>query len=159
MTRGPRPPAHVHPGRLALIRWVHTALWAVVELNIVYLVVAGVGLRRSGDAPGRGPTGAGSVVAAEVLVFAGNGCRCPLSALAVRAGADSGSVTDLYLPRRLAHNLPALHVPVLLLLAWLYRPGGWRSWPGASWLRDSAVSDIFCTGPPTSTVSPPWGVA
>jgi hypothetical protein len=42
-------------------------------------------------------------------VFAGNGFRCPLTELAERYGAQSGSVTDIYLPKRVAHNMPAIH--------------------------------------------------
>jgi hypothetical protein len=49
------------------------------------------------------------------LVFAGNGFRCPLTALAKRYGAESGSVTDIYLPDRFAHNIPAIHTPLLPL--------------------------------------------
>jgi hypothetical protein len=63
------------------------------------------------------------VVAGECLVFAGNGFRCPLTGLAEAAGAERGSVTDIYLPRWFARNLPAIHVPLLILLAWLH----WRN--------------------------------
>jgi hypothetical protein len=35
-------------------------------------------------------------------------------------GAKRGSVTDLYLPKWLAHNLPAIHVPLLVLAAFLH---------------------------------------
>jgi len=56
----------------------------------------------------------------ESLVFVGNRCRCPLSGLAERLGAGNGSVTDIYLPRRLAHNLPAIHVPLLMLAGYLH---------------------------------------
>lgn len=51
------------------------------------------------------------VVAGEGLVFAGNGFRCPLTALAKRYGAESGSVTDIYLPDWFAHNMPVIHAP------------------------------------------------
>jgi hypothetical protein len=55
-----------------------------------------------------------------VPVFAGNGFRCPKTGLAEDAGAASGSVTDIYLPRWFAGNLPALHVPLLILIVGLH---------------------------------------
>ena len=55
------------------------------------------------------------------LVCAADGFRCPLTGLAERAGATSGSVTDLYLPHWFAANLPAIHLPVLALIGWLHR--------------------------------------
>jgi len=63
---------------------------------------------------------AGAVVAAETLVFAGNGFRCPLTELAERYGAQSGSVTDIYLPKWFAHNMPAIHTPLLALMTYLH---------------------------------------
>jgi hypothetical protein len=63
---------------------------------------------------------AGAIVAGETLVFAGNGCRCPLTQLAERYGAQSGSVTDIYLPKWFAHNMPAIHTPLLVLMAYLH---------------------------------------
>ncbi|MGH3265852.1 MAG: hypothetical protein ACRDNS_28100, partial [Trebonia sp.] len=55
------------------------------------------------------------------LLFAANGFRCPLTDIAERLGADHGSVTDTYLRGRLAHNLPAIHAPILLMAAYLHR--------------------------------------
>jgi len=63
---------------------------------------------------------ASGVVASEALIFAANGFRCPLAQVAERVGAERGSVTDLYLPRWLAHNLPAIHVPLILLAGHLH---------------------------------------
>ncbi len=72
---------------------------------------------------GCGSTDAGiaaAVVAGESLVFAGNGFRCPLTEVAERYGAEKGSVTDIYLPKWFAHNLPAIHTPLLVLMAYLH---------------------------------------
>jgi hypothetical protein len=105
----------VHAGRLAMIRGVHTAAWFSIESCVGYLLWAG--------ATGRSDRRAGAaaaVVAGECLVFAADGFRCPLTGLAERAGATSGSVTDIYLPAWLARNLPAIHVPVLVLIGWLH---------------------------------------
>ncbi len=107
------PPARPH--RLVLIRAVHTAAWAAIEFCVGYLLWSG--------ARGRSDRRAGvaaAVVAGECLVFAANGFRCPLTDLAERAGAASGSVTDIYLPRWFARNLPVLHVPLLVLIGALH---------------------------------------
>ena len=58
--------------------------------------------------------------AAESLIFVGNGCSCPLTSAAERLGVEQGSVTDIYLPRWLAHNLPAIHVPLICLAIFLH---------------------------------------
>jgi hypothetical protein len=107
----------VHARRLALIRGVHTAAWFSVESCVGYLLWAGATGRSDGRAGA-----AAAVVAGECLVFAANGFRCPLTGLAERAGASSGSVTDIYLPAWFARSLPAIHVPLLVLIGWLH---GW----------------------------------
>jgi hypothetical protein len=103
------------PTAVAAIKAVHTLAWLSIELCVVYVLVAGLAGRtdkRVGIAA--------SVVAAETLIFAGNGFRCPLTGLAKRYGAESGSVTDIYLPKWFAHNLPAIHTPLLALMAYLH---------------------------------------
>ena len=97
------------------IKVFHTLVWLSIESCVVYVLYEGFAGRT-----GRRAGVAGAVVAGEVLVFAANGFRCPLTDLAERHGADSGSVTELYLPRWFAHNMPAIHVPVLILTAYLH---------------------------------------
>jgi hypothetical protein len=63
---------------------------------------------------------AAAVITGECLVFAADGSRCPMTGLAERAGATSGSVTDIYLPRWFARNLPGTHLPLLVLIGWLH---------------------------------------
>jgi len=111
-----RSPAQPRPRRLAAIKAVHTAAWASIECCVGYLVWSGA--RGRSD---RRAAAAAAVVAGECLVFAANGFRCPLTRLAEGAGASSGSVTDIYLPRWFARNLPVIHVPVLALIGWLHR--------------------------------------
>jgi hypothetical protein len=101
--------------RLTLIRGVHTAAWFSIESCVGYLLWSGA----TGRSDRRAATAA-AVVAGECLVFAANGFRCPLTALAEAAGATSGSVTDIYLPKWFARNLPAIHVPLLVLICWLH---------------------------------------
>lgn len=111
------PAADVTRGRiLSLIAGAHTLIWLSIESCVIYLLWAG----RTGRS-GRGTAVAGAVVAAEGLVFAANGFRCPLTDLAEAQGADHASVTDLYLPASFARVLPAVHVPILILIAVLHR--------------------------------------
>ena len=105
----------VRARRLVLIRGVHTAAWFSIESCVGYLLWAGATGRID-----RRAGAAAAVVAGECLVFAADGFRCPLTGLAERAGATSGSVTDIYLPAWFARNLPAIHVPLLVLIGWLH---------------------------------------
>ena len=110
-----------------LIRVVHTAAWLSIESCVGYLLWSGATGRSD-----RRAAAATGVVAAECLVFAANGFHCPLTRLAEAAGAASGSVTDIYLPTWFARNLPAIHVPLLVLIGWLHgrtlrrRRAAWR---------------------------------
>ena len=97
------------------IKVMHTIDWLAVELAFGYLLYAGLA-RRSGW-PTR--TAAG-IVASEVAIFTANRLRCPLTELAEHLGADRGSVTDIYLPQRLARNLPVIHLPLIVLVAGLH---------------------------------------
>ena len=63
---------------------------------------------------------AAGVVAGESLIFVANSCRCPLTQLAERLGAERGSVTDIYLPHWFAHNLLAIHVPLIAFACYLH---------------------------------------
>jgi hypothetical protein len=107
-------PLQVPARRLALIRGVHTAAWFPIESCVGYLLSAGATGRSDRRA-------AAAVVAGECMVFAADWFRCLLTWLAERAGAASGSVTDIHLPTRFARKLPAIHVPLLLVIGWLHR--------------------------------------
>ncbi|UWX85618.1 hypothetical protein [Arthrobacter sp. zg-Y1110] len=85
---------------------------------MVYVLYSGV--RKRSD---RRAGIAAAVVAVESLIFAGNGFRCPLTAVARDLGDSTGSVTDIYLPRWLARNLPAIHVPLIIIAVVLH----WRN--------------------------------
>jgi hypothetical protein len=106
-------PPPVRPVRLALIRGLHTAAWAAIEACVGYLLWSGLAGRSD-----RRAAVAAAVVAGECLVFAADGFRCPLTGMAEAAGATSGSVTDIYLPGWFARNLPAIHLPLLAIIAW-----------------------------------------
>jgi len=108
------------PQRLAAIRAVHTAIYLVNAVAILMIDYAGVTGRS-------GPwlTVALVLAAFEVVVFVGSGMKCPLTAVAVRYGADHGAIFDTFLPERLTRNTlrifgPLLGLGVVLLAArWL----------------------------------------
>ncbi|MGB0091135.1 MAG: SRPBCC family protein [Solirubrobacteraceae bacterium] len=102
-------------GTLAAVKLVHTLAWFSIESCMVYVLWAGF----RGQSDRRAAIAAG-VVAGESLIFAANGFRCPLTQVAERVGAERGSVTDIYLPRWFARNLPAIHVPLILLAVYLH---------------------------------------
>ena len=106
-----------HPESAALraVKAVHTLAWVSIESCVVYVLYAGF----VGRSDRRVAIAAG-VVAGEILIFAVNGFRCPLTGVAERLGAEHGSVTDIYLPKWFAHNLPAIHVPVVGLAVALH---------------------------------------
>jgi hypothetical protein len=112
---------------LATIKAVHTAAWFSIESCMLYVLYSGF----RGQSDRRAAIAAG-VVAAETLVFAGNGFRCPLTDVAEHLGAEQASVTDIYLPRWFARNLPAIHVPLILLAALLHGKNIRRAWRGNS---------------------------
>jgi hypothetical protein len=104
-----------HDAAITTIKAVHTLAWFSIESCMVYLLYAGFAGRTD-----RRAAIAAVVVAGESLIFAANGFRCPLTELAEHLGADRGSVTDIYLPGWFAHNLPAIHTPLLFLAAFLH---------------------------------------
>ena len=101
--------------RLVVVKTLHTMIWLTIESCMAYVLVSGI--RRRSD---RRAAAAAGVVAAECVVFIGNGLRCPLTDLAASLGAEHGSVTDLYLPRSIAHSLQAIHIPIVAIAAALH---------------------------------------
>ena len=108
------------PGRgsraaLVAVKVTHTLAWFSIESCMLYVLFAGVARRSD-----RRAALAGAVVAGESLIFAANGFRCPLTDVAEHLGPERGSVTDIYLPRWFAHNLPVLHVPLVVVAGYLH---------------------------------------
>ena len=99
---------------LILVKAVHTLAWFSIESCMAYVLYAGAA--RCTD---RRAALAGAVVAGESLIFAANRFRCPLTQFAENLGAKDGSVTGIWLPRWLARNLPAIHVPLLAVAVYL----------------------------------------
>lgn len=124
-----------HPGAvLVAIKVIHTLAWFSIESCMVYLLSAGFAKRSD-----RRAAVAAAVVGGESLIFAANGFRCPLTQLADSLGAERGSVIDIYLPGWFAHNLPAIHAPLLVLAACLHGRNLWQQ-------RSGDWSLVLCKG-------------
>jgi hypothetical protein len=85
--------------RLALVRGVHTLVYGVMAVSTFVLVYAGL----------TGSQGwwlwvALVLLGVETVVFAGNRMKCPLTALAVRYGAEKGYAFDTFLPDRVTQH-------------------------------------------------------
>jgi len=99
---------HRSPDQLALtaIKVLHWLIFLLVETSIQSVINDELSV--SGN---RGTAVAGGIVAAEILIIASCGFRCPLTSVTERLSAGRGSVTDISLP----------HVPLLALAVWLHR--------------------------------------
>jgi hypothetical protein len=102
--------------KLLIVKSLHTAIWFTVESALLYVLFSGFRGRTD-----RATKIAAGVVAMEIGVFLGNGARCPLTNVAESLGAESGSVTDIYLPDWFARNLPVIHIPLVLSAVYLHR--------------------------------------
>ena len=80
---------------LTLIRAIHTTIYLVMAASTFVLVYAGLS-----GAHGLWLWVALALLGLETVVYVGNGMRCPLTALAVRYGAETGYVFDTFLPER-----------------------------------------------------------
>lgn len=105
---------------LMLIRTVHTLIYLVMAVATFVLVYAGIT-----GASGAWLWTALVLLGIEVVVYVGNGMRCPLTALAVRYGAETGYVFDTFLPERATRytfnffgSVMAVGL-VLLILRWV----------------------------------------
>jgi hypothetical protein len=80
---------------LRCVRWAHTIIYLVMVAAIAVLLYAGLS----------GHTGVWlwvslALLTVETIVFLGNGMKCPLTALAVRYGAEKGHAFDTLLPEK-----------------------------------------------------------
>lgn len=104
---------------LLLVRWIHTIIYLVMVAAIGVLLHAGI----TGHA-GLWLWISLALLAVESIVFFGNRMRCPLTALAVRYGADKGHAFDTLLPERVTRytfrffgTLTVLGL-ILMILRW-----------------------------------------
>ncbi|MCO5275484.1 MAG: hypothetical protein M9900_11275 [Flavobacteriales bacterium] len=104
-------------GKLAWIKVVHTAIWAVLSTVIFYLLYAVI----TGRLDQWFWWGLG-LVGIEVLTLLAFGMSCPLTVLARRLSGSQRANFDIYLPEWLArHNktiCSAILFVVLVGMAW-----------------------------------------
>ena len=116
----PRPPGGLPASRTAAfaVKLVHSAIFLGVAASVAHVFYAGITGRNS-----RLTRIALSLALGESLVFAANGFNCPLRTLAEELGAESGQVTDIFLPRWFADRIPWIFTPPLIVgvLAMLWR--------------------------------------
>ncbi len=97
-------------GLLFSIRAVHSAVFLTMLSAIGWLLATGLAGRRD-----RSVVVAGSLVAAESVVFLANDGVCPLTPLAERFGAERGGVSDMFLPRSVAETIPIWATSLVVL--------------------------------------------
>ncbi|MGF1472295.1 MAG: hypothetical protein ACFB50_11215 [Rubrobacteraceae bacterium] len=92
------------------VKLVHLVIFLGIAASIVHVFYAGV--------TGRSSRWAGislAVALGESAIFAGNGWRCPLTKVAEDFGAESGQVTDIFLPKWFADRIPQIFSPLLVI--------------------------------------------
>ena len=114
----------MHDRRLTLITAIHSAVFWVELASIVWLVVSGALGRRD-----RSVGVAAGLIAIEGVVWIANDRVCPLTPLAERYGAVSGSVSDIWLPDAVARTIPQWSIPLVAAGAVLHVRGWWAERP------------------------------
>ncbi len=100
---------------LVTVKALHSAIFLILQSTIAFLVISG--LRGRTD---RRAAAAAVLVGGECAIYAANHFRCPLTALAEELGAESGSVTDIFLPRWLAANIANIYGPLFAIALLLH---------------------------------------
>ena len=108
--------------RLVLIQAIHSMVFWVELTSIIWLVVTGLVGRRD-----RSVAVAAGLVAVEGVVFVANDAVCPLTPMAERLGAASGSVSDIWLPDAVARTIPYWSIPLVAAASVLHVGGAWRA--------------------------------
>jgi hypothetical protein len=94
---------------IVAIKAVHSVIFLVNSVSV--LVVFWIGL--SGH-PSRWTRPALVAALSESAVFVLNRGQCPLTGLVERLGAESGRVSDIFLPRPIADRIPIIFGPPLV---------------------------------------------
>jgi hypothetical protein len=92
------------------IKLVHSAIFLSVAASVLYVFYAGLTKRRSWMT-----NAAVGVALGESLIFVAFRFRCPLRLVAEGLGAESGQVTDIFLPRWFADRVPYFFTPPLVI--------------------------------------------
>ncbi len=111
--QGTMPTRHVIRGwrRIAifLVKAVHSLVFLGVAACVLHIFYAGVTNRKS-----PWTKRALWLALGEGAIFAAYRFRCPLRTLAESLGAESGQVTDIFLPKWLADRIPWIFTPMLV---------------------------------------------
>jgi hypothetical protein len=100
---------------VATLKTIHTVIFAAELSAILWLVVSGLVGRRD-----RTVGIAAAAVAGEAAVFLANDGVCPITPLTERMGAAHGSVSDIFLPDRVARTTPLWSTALLLVAGLLH---------------------------------------
>jgi hypothetical protein len=92
------------------VRAVHTAVYVVMAFATFVVLYGGVT-----GAHGAWLWTALALVAAESVVFVGNGFRCPSTALAARYGGGGAAASDTYFPERLTRHTFQVFGPLIVV--------------------------------------------
>ena len=105
-----RIPPRRWPLAIAAIKVLHSA--AFFSIAGLIILFAWDGLR---GRPSRRTAIAATVAIAESAVYASNNQVCPLTPLVEELGAESGTVTDIFLPEWLSVRIPPIFGSLLLV--------------------------------------------
>jgi hypothetical protein len=102
---------------LTAIKILHTLVVVVMFTAILFLLYSGITGQLS-----KWTTIAFVVISIEVVIYVGNGFRCPLTKMAERLTPAGHPVFDILLPRWMADRIVVVSTPLLgmacLLLLW-----------------------------------------
>ena len=108
--------------RLGLVRGVHTAVYLVMAASVFVLLYAGIS-----GASGPWLWWALALISVEIVVFAGSGMKCPMTALVTRYDRAGKGVSDTFLPQRITRHTLRVFGP-LIGLAFLLLAVRWLGW-------------------------------
>lgn len=92
------------------VKLVHSLIFLSVAASIAHIFYAGVTGRAT-----RTTRLALALAVGESLIFAFNRWTCPLRTLAEALGAETGQVTDIFLPKWFADRIPWFFTPPLII--------------------------------------------
>ena len=95
---------------VAIIRGLHTIIYGVMAASTMILLYLGVTGRHAAWLWGAAP-----LLAIEVAVLAGNGLKCPLTAVVDRYAGGPGRFPDTFLPEGLTRRTLWIFGPMLVL--------------------------------------------
>jgi len=100
------------PRRAAIfaVKLVHSVIFLSIAASVLHIFYAGIT-----NGASRWTRMALALALGESLLFAANRFRCPLRGLAEQLGAESGQVTDIFLPRWFADRIPWIFTPLLAI--------------------------------------------